>query len=124
MLCSPLPLLGTGAAVNAADTAWMLVACGLVLLMTPALAFFYGGLVRTKNALNTMVMCFASMGVVGIVWALAGYSLAFGKGNAWIGGLEHLFLANVGLEAQGPSFRPPRFFRSAAPYVSDGVGFL
>jgi len=88
-------------AVNAADTAWMLIACGLVLLMTPALAFFYGGLVRTKNALNTMVMCFASMGVVGIVWALAGYSLAFGRGNAWIGGVEFLFLEDVGLEAHG-----------------------
>jgi Amt family ammonium transporter len=84
-----------------ADTAWMLVATALVLLMTPALAFFYGGLVRSKNALNTMFMSFASLGVVGVIWAVAGYSLAFSPGNRWIGGLEHLFLAGVGLEAQG-----------------------
>jgi len=87
--------------VNAADTAWMLVACGLVLLMTPALAFFYGGLVRAKNALNTMVMSFAALAVVGVAWAVAGYSLAFAPGNAWIGGLDHLLLAGVGLEAKG-----------------------
>jgi Amt family ammonium transporter len=97
---SPLLLAGTGT-VSAADTAWMLVACGLVLLMTPALAFFYGGLVRSKNALNTMIMSFASLGVVGIVWALAGYSLAFAEGNAWIGGFDHLFLRGVDLSANG-----------------------
>ncbi|MDQ3350057.1 MAG: ammonia channel protein, partial [Acidobacteriota bacterium] len=55
--------------VNSADTAWMLVATALVLLMTPALAFFYGGLVRSKNALNTMMMSFVSMGFVGVLWA-------------------------------------------------------
>jgi len=54
--------------MNAADTAWMLVATALVLLMTPALAFFYGGLVRTKNALNTMMMSFAALGCVAIAW--------------------------------------------------------
>jgi len=87
--------------VNGADTAWMLVACGLVLLMTPALAFFYGGLVRAKNALNTMVMSFAAFAVVGVAWAVAGYSLAFAPGNGWIGGLDHVMLAGVGLEAKG-----------------------
>ncbi len=84
-----------------ADTAWMLVSCALVLLMTPGLAFFYGGLVRSKNALNTMMMSFASLGVVGVLWAVIGYSLAFGTGNAWIGGLEFAFLNGVGLEANG-----------------------
>ena len=84
-----------------ADTAWMLVATALVLLMTPALAFFYGGLVRSKNALNTMFMSFASLGVVGVLWAVAGYSLAFSPGSAWIGGTDHLFLQGVGLEPQG-----------------------
>ena len=69
-------------AVVPADTAWMLVSTALVLLMTPALAFFYGGLVRSKNSLNTMMMSFVALGVVGIVWALLGYSLAFGEGNA------------------------------------------
>ncbi len=92
--------MGPGA-VNPADTAWMLVACGLVLLMTPALGFFYGGLVRSKNALNTMVMSFAALGVVGMVWALAGYSLAFSGDGLWIGGLDHLLLRGVDLAAKG-----------------------
>ncbi len=74
--------------INPADTAWMLVATALVLLMTPALGFFYGGLVRAKNALNTMMMSFASLGFVGLAWALAGYTLAFGTGSRWIGGLR------------------------------------
>jgi Amt family ammonium transporter len=91
-------------AINGADTAWMLVATALVLLMTPALAFFYGGLVRSKNALNTMMMSFAAMGAVGLTWALAGYSLAFGDGGPLtplIGGTGHFFLRGVGLEALG-----------------------
>jgi Amt family ammonium transporter len=88
-------------AVNAADTAWMLVATALVLLMTPALAFFYGGLVRSKNALNTMMMSFVSLGFVGVFWALIGYSLAFSTGGAWVGDLSRIFLRGVGLEAQG-----------------------
>ncbi len=92
--------LARGAA-DAAHTAWMFVACAMVLLMTPGLAFFYGGLVRSKNALNTMMMSFASLGVAAIVWALAGYSLAFAPGNGWIGGLDHLFLRSVGLENHG-----------------------
>jgi Amt family ammonium transporter len=84
-----------------ADTAWMLVCTALVLLMTPALAFFYGGLVRAKNALNTMMMSVASLGVVTIVWALAGYSLAFGEGSGWLGDLSFVGLRGVGLEAKG-----------------------
>jgi ammonium transporter, Amt family len=87
--------------MNQADTAWMLVATALVLLMTPALAFFYGGLVRSKNALNTMMMSVISLGVVGVVWALVGYSLAFAPGNALIGDLSRALLRNVGLEPQG-----------------------
>jgi Amt family ammonium transporter len=69
--------------------------------MTPALAFFYGGLVRSKNALNTMMMSFVSLGFVGVLWALVGYSLAFAPGNGLIGDLSRVFLRNVGLEAQG-----------------------
>jgi ammonium transporter, Amt family len=87
--------------MNQADTAWMLVATALVLLMTPALAFFYGGLVRSKNALNTMMMSFVSLGCVGILWAVVGYSLAFTAGGDWIGSLSALFLRGVGLEPQG-----------------------
>jgi ammonium transporter, Amt family len=87
--------------MNQADTAWMLVSTALVLLMTPALAFFYGGLVRSKNALNTMMMSFISLGFVGIAWAIAGYSLAFAPGNAAIGDLSRVLLHGVGLEPNG-----------------------
>ena len=87
--------------MNQADTAWMLISTALVLLMTPALAFFYGGLVRSKNALNTMMMSFISLGFVGVAWAVIGYSLAFAPGNNWIGDTSRLFLNGVGLEAQG-----------------------
>src|SRR5881397_1495706 len=87
--------------MNQADTAWMLVSTALVLLMTPALAFFYGGLVRSKNALNTMMMSFVALGGVGLVWALIGYSLAFAPGSAAIGGTAYALLGQVGLEAKG-----------------------
>jgi len=87
--------------MNQADTAWMLVSTALVLLMTPALAFFYGGLVRSKNALNTMMMSFISLGFVAVAWALLGYTLAFTGGNALIGDLSNAFLRGVGLEAKG-----------------------
>src|SRR5215510_11635468 len=87
--------------MNQADTAWMLMSTALVLLMTPALAFFYGGLVRSKNALNTMMMSFVSLGFVGVLWAILGYSLAFSTGSPLVGDLSRLFLAGVGLEAQG-----------------------
>src|SRR6202008_3422369 len=87
--------------MNQADTAWMLVSTALVLLMTPMLAFFYGGLVRSKNALNTMMMSFIALGFVGVAWALVGYSLAFATGGSWVGDLSRVFLRGVGLEAQG-----------------------
>jgi Amt family ammonium transporter len=87
--------------MNNADLAWMLVSTALVLLMTPALAFFYGGLVRSKNALNTMMMSFVAMGPVAVVWALVGYSLAFAPGSPAIGSLAFAGLRGVGLEAQG-----------------------
>ncbi len=84
-----------------ADVAWMLVSTALVLLMTPALAFFYGGLVRSNNALNTMMMSFIALGVVGVAWAVLGYSLAFAPGGALVGGLAHLFLHGVNLDPKG-----------------------
>ena len=87
--------------MNQADTAWMLISTALVLLMTPALAFFYGGLVRSKNALNTMMMSFISLGFVGVLWAVVGYSLALTTGNNWLGDMSLAFLNGVGLEAMG-----------------------
>ena len=85
-------------AQSAGDNAWMLVSAALVLLMTgPGLALFYGGLVRKKNILGTMMQSFAMMGLVTILWAICGYSLAFGHGNMFVGGFEHLFLRGVGL---------------------------
>ncbi len=86
---------------SAPDVAWMLVATALVLLMTPALAFFYGGLVRSKNTLNTMMMSVAALGFVGVAWAVLGYSLAFAQGGAFVGGVGHALLAGVGLQPQG-----------------------
>jgi Amt family ammonium transporter len=85
-------------AQSAGDNAWMLVSAALVLMMTgPGLALFYGGLVRRKNILGTMMQSFAMMGLVTILWAICGYSLAFGHGNAFIGSFEHIFLRGVGL---------------------------
>jgi len=87
--------------MNNADIAWMLLSTALVLLMTPALAFFYGGLVRSKNALNTMMMSFVALGPVAVAWALVGYSLAFAPGNSVLGGLGFAGLRGVGMDAQG-----------------------
>jgi Amt family ammonium transporter len=92
---APAPTLNSG------DTAWMLISTALVLLMTPALAFFYGGLVRSKNALNTMMMSFISLGFVGVAWAVIGYSLAFTPGNNWIGDMSRASCAASGCEAAG-----------------------
>jgi Amt family ammonium transporter len=79
----------------------MLISTALVLLMTPALAFFYGGLVRSKNALNTMMMSFISLGFVGVLWAVVGYSLALTPGSNWLGDLSLAFLNGVGLAETG-----------------------
>ena len=86
------------AAQTAGDNAWMLVSAALVLMMSgPGLALFYGGLVRKKNILGTMMQTFAMMAVITVLWALVTYSLAFGEGNAFIGGLHNVFLHGVGL---------------------------
>ena len=90
--------LGTAFAqgVNPGDTAWMLTSSALVLLMTPGLAFFYGGLSRGKSVLNTMLMSFIAMGVVGVLWVVIGYSVAFGDGgNAFFGGLSAVGLGSL-----------------------------
>ena len=82
----------------AGDTSWMLISTALVLLMTPALAFFYGGFVSKRNMLNTLMMSFVLMGIVGVTWVLWGYSLAFDPGNPFFGGLQWMFLNGVGVE--------------------------
>jgi len=87
--------------INGSDTAWLLISTALVLMMTPALGFFYGGMVRAKNALNTLMMSFSALGFVGLAWAFFGYSVAFGHASAWCGGGEFFFLRGVGLAAQG-----------------------
>ena len=84
--------------INTGDTAWMLVCCALVLLMTPGLAFFYGGMVRRKNLLSTLTMSYIFMALIGVQWLLYGYSLAFGSDiMGWIGGLN--FLGFNGVDA-------------------------
>src|SRR5882757_2601301 len=120
LLCSPLVLLAQSSAPThadaqsdriakleqqiadskgSADNAWMLMSSALVLLMTgPGLALFYGGLVRKKNVLATMMQSFALMAVVTVVWAIVGYSLSFSEGNSFIGGLHNLFLHGVGAQ--------------------------
>ncbi len=86
-------------AIDAGNTAWLLASSGLVLLMTPGLAFFYGGLVRKKNILSVLMQCFMAMCLVTVAWVGIGYSLAFGTDNkGLIGGLNHLFLKGVGVD--------------------------
>src|SRR5258708_617071 len=87
------------AAQSSADNAWVLSCSALVLLMTiPGLALFYGGLVRQKNVLSTMLKSLITVGIVTLIWAFVGYSLAFSEGNAFIGGLNFAFLRGVGSE--------------------------
>jgi Amt family ammonium transporter len=89
-------------AQTSGDNAWMLTSAALVLLMTgPGLALFYGGLVRKKNVLATMMQSFVMMAVITVIWALFGYSLAFAKGSAFVGGFDYLFLKGVGTDPSG-----------------------
>ena len=86
-------------AQSAGDNAWMLTSAALVLMMTgPGLALFYGGLVRRKNVLGTMMHSFVLMAVITVLWAVAGYSFAFGEGNSFVGGFQYLFLNGVGAD--------------------------
>jgi ammonium transporter, Amt family len=100
-----LGLIGGGAfagqdGLNGANTAWILTSSALVLFMTlPGLALFYGGLVRVKNILSVLMQCFAIACLVSILWLIAGYSLAFGAGNGWIGDMSMIFLSGVTEEA-------------------------
>lgn len=98
LLTTLVALLGVAFAqeINAGDTAWLLTSSALVLLMTPGLAFFYGGLARGKSVLNTMLMSFVAMGIVGILWIVVSYSIAFGDGgNAFFGSLSAVGLSGI-----------------------------
>jgi ammonium transporter, Amt family len=96
--------------VDTGDTAWMLAATALVLLMTPALGLFYAGLVRAKNTLNTFMMCLASVAIAAVTWAVVGYSIAFDGDGALLGGLGHVFLQDVGFEPREGSTIPHLLF--------------
>ncbi|MFC1928610.1 ammonium transporter [Chloroflexota bacterium] len=98
--------------MNTGDTAWILISSALVMLMTPGLALFYGGMVRRKNILSTIMMSFFALGVVGILWVLYGYSLSFGTDTAGIiGGLDFIGLRNVGQE-------PSATYASTVPHLA------
>src|SRR3954447_24362039 len=92
----PLAFAAEPPKIDAANTAWMLTASVLVLFMTlPGLALFYAGLVRTKNVLSVLMQCFSITCLVTLAWVCAGYSIAFGDGNPWWGGLAKAFLAGI-----------------------------
>jgi len=98
--------------VNAGDTAWILVSSALVMLMTPGVALFYGGMVRRKNVLSTIMMSFVCLGLVGLLWVLYGYSLSFGSDNGgFIGGLNFIGLMGVGQE-------PSSVYASTVPHLA------
>src|SRR6266513_2986044 len=92
------PVLADAAAISAGDTAWVLAATALVMVMTVGLAFFYGGLVRPKNALNTMMMSMVALGLISVQWVVVGYSIGFGHGTPWWGGLGWAGFRGVGLD--------------------------
>ena len=89
------PAAPAAPAINAGDTAWVLVSSALVLLMTPGLAFFYGGMVRRKNVMATIMQSFFLVALISVQWVIYGYSLAFSPGNGFVGGLSWLFLGNM-----------------------------
>ena len=94
------PALALADELDSGDTAWMITATALVLFMTiPGLSLFYAGMVRSKNVLSMFMQCFAIAGLVSILWAVYAYSLAFGEGNAVIGGLDKVFLSGVTVDA-------------------------
>lgn len=99
-------------ALNQADTAWLMVSCALVMLMTPGLALFYGGMVGARNVLSSFMHSFIALGIITLQWVAIGYSLAFGSdvGGGFIGGTEFAFLNGVGLEPQEGSTIPHILF--------------
>jgi Amt family ammonium transporter len=107
---SGLAVLGAVAEIDTGDTAWMLVATALVLMMTPALGLFYAGLVRSKNTLNTFMMCVGAIAVAAVTWAAVGYSLAFDGDGSLIGGLGNAFLHGVDFAPRNGTTIPELLF--------------
>jgi len=103
ILLAPFPAF---AAVDTGDTAWMMIATALVLLMTPGLAFFYAGMVRSKNATSTLFQNIIPLGVIGLLWIIIGFSLAFSGGNGFIGDTSKMLLNGVGQEPDGSATIP------------------
>src|SRR5881396_4116818 len=84
------------ASISSGDTAWLLVSAALVMFMTPGLAFFYGGMVRAKNVLGMLMQNYFAMGLISVVWAVVGFSLAFGGTGHFIGNLDFALLKDLG----------------------------
>ena len=105
-----LAILAKAGVVDTGDTAWMLAATALVLLMTVGLGLFYAGLVRAKNTLNTFMMCIAALAIATVMWALVGYSIAFDEGNGFSGGLGHALLNGVAFEPREGTTIPHLLF--------------
>ena len=104
------------AKVDTGATAWVLASSALVLIMTPGVAFLYGGMVRAKNVLSTMMQSYVVMALVGVIWVVCSYSLAFGKGNAFIGdlhfaGLTHMDEVVPGFTGDAAQVIPPLVYR-------------
>ena len=106
--------------ISAGDTAWVLVSAAMVLLMTPGLAFFYGGMVRAKSVLNMLMMSVTTMGIVGVLWVIVGYSMAFGNSIGGLIGnpLEFLFLEGL-MDPERATFTIP-----AAVFAEKGGNVL
>src|SRR5215210_109700 len=105
-----LGIFAQASPIDTGDTAWMLAATALVLMMTPALGLFYAGLVRSRNTLNTFMMCLAAIAVATVTWAAIGYSFAFDGENDLIGGFGHAFLNDVTFEPRDGSTIPHLLF--------------
>jgi Amt family ammonium transporter len=107
--------------LNQADTSWLLISTALVLLMTPGLALFYGGMVSSKNVLSTFMHSFFALGILTLQWTLFGYSLAFGKGNAFIGDFSYAFLNHVGPHGNGVMYADANghdaYFVTTIPHI-------
>ncbi|HVT55582.1 MAG TPA: ammonium transporter, partial [Xanthobacteraceae bacterium] len=100
LVSATVPAFADASTINAADTAWMISATGLVLMMSiPGLALFYAGLVRKKNILATMAQSLGAVAVMSLLWGAFGYSLAFSGGNAWLGSLSRIFLSGMGMDS-------------------------
>ena len=116
-------MIALAGGISAGDTAWMLAATALVLLMTPALGLFYAGLVRSKNTLNTFMMSVAALGAVTIAWAFVAYSLAFSGDAGFVGNFDHAFLHDVGLTStRGLTIPDLLFMAYQATFCISSIG--